>query len=68
MFCRKLKALSALILLSIFSSKAFALEEYVSEIYKQIDSCFTAKDETKLNLMKFNKKLQNKFSINIDTI
>lgn len=49
MFCRKLKALSALILLSIFSSKAFALEEYVSEIYKQIDSCFTAKDETKLN-------------------
>ena len=49
MFCRKLKALSAFLLLAIFSSKAFALEEYVSEIYKQIDTCFTAKDETKLN-------------------
>ena len=49
MFCRKLKALSAFLLLAIFSNKAFALEEYVSEIYKQIDTCFTAKDETKLN-------------------
>ena len=49
MFCRKLKILSALLLLTVVSTKAFALEEYVSDIYKQIDGCFTAKDEGKLN-------------------
>lgn len=46
---RKLKVLSVILLLTIFSSKVFALEEYVSEIYKQIDACFTSKDEAKLN-------------------
>ena len=49
MFCRKLKVFSAVILLAMLSSKAFALEEYVSDIYKQIDACFTSKDEAKLN-------------------
>ena len=49
MFCRKLKVLSALLLITFFSSKVFAIEEYVSEIYKQIDTCFTSKDEGKLN-------------------
>ena len=49
MFGRKLKILSFSLLLLCFSSKLFALEEYVSEIYKQIDTCFTAKDDSKLN-------------------
>jgi len=49
MFSRKLKILSALLLLTVVSSKVFALEEYVSDIYRQIDGCFTAKDEGKLN-------------------
>ena len=49
MFCRKLKVLSALLLLTVLASPAFSVEEYVSEIYKQIDTCFTSKDEGKLN-------------------
>ena len=32
-----------------FSGSLFALEEYVSDVYKQIDTCFSAKDEDKLN-------------------
>ena len=49
MFGRKLKILSALLLLTVLSGKVFAVEAYVSEIYSQIDSCFTSKDESKLN-------------------
>ncbi len=49
MFGRKLKILSLAVLLICSGSKLFALEEYVSEIYKQIDSCFTARDEAQLN-------------------
>ena len=49
MFCRKLKVLSALLLFTVLASPAFSVEEYVSEIYKQIDTCFTSKDEGKLN-------------------
>ena len=49
MFGRKLKILSLAVLLICSSSKLFALEEYVSEIYKQIDTCFATKDEAKLN-------------------
>ena len=49
MFCRKLKVLSALLLLTVFSARVFAVEEYVSDIYRQIDNCFTVKDEGKLN-------------------
>ena len=49
MFGRKLKILSLAVLLICSTSKLFALEEYVSEIYKQIDTCFANKDEAKLN-------------------
>ena len=49
MFGRKLKILSFAVLFLFFSSSAFAVEEYVSDIYKQIDTCFSAKDEAKLN-------------------
>ena len=49
MFGRKLKILSLAVLLICSTSKLFALEEYVSEIYKQIDTCFATKDEAKLN-------------------
>lgn len=49
MFGRKIKILSFAVLLICSSSRLFALEEYVSEIYKQIDTCFSAKDEDKLN-------------------
>ena len=60
MFCRKLKILSALLLLTLVSSKAFAVEEYVSDIYKQIDGCFSAKDEGKLNAV-LSKNTQDKY-------
>ena len=49
MFGRRLKILSFAVLLTFFTGRLFALEEYVSEIYKQIDTCFSAKDEAKLN-------------------
>ena len=49
MFCRKLKVIIVLFILTVMTGKVFALEEYVSEIYKQIDNCFTLKDEVKLN-------------------
>lgn len=49
MFGRKFKIISLAVLLIAFSGKAFALEEYISEIYKQIDNCFSAKDDTRLN-------------------
>ena len=49
MFGRRLKIISFAVLLTLFTGRLFALEEYVSEIYKQIDACFSAKDEVKLN-------------------
>ncbi len=49
MFGRRLKIISFAVLLTLFTGNLFALEEYVSEIYKQIDNCFSAKDEVKLN-------------------
>ena len=49
MFGRKIKILSLAVLFIFFSGQLFALEEYVSEVYKQIDNCFSAKDEDKLN-------------------
>lgn len=49
MFGRRLKIISFAVLLTLFTGRLFALEEYVSEIYKQIDNCFSAKDEVKLN-------------------
>ncbi len=49
MFGRRLKILSLAVMFIFFSGSLFALEEYVSDVYKQIDSCFTDKDENKLN-------------------
>ena len=49
MFGRKIKILSLAVLLLCSSGKLFALEEYVSDIYQQIDTCFSAKDDSKLN-------------------
>ncbi len=49
MFGRKLKIISLAVFFVFFMGSAFALEEYVSEVYRQIDRCFAEKDETKLN-------------------
>ena len=49
MFGRKIKLLSLAVMFMFFSGNLFALEEYVSDVYKQIDTCFSAKDEDKLN-------------------
>lgn len=49
MFVRKIKKILAVILLLTLSTSVFALEEYVSDIYAQIDACFAAKDEARLN-------------------
>ena len=49
MFGRKIKILAFAILLICSSTSLFALEEYVSEVYKQIDTCFSERDEAKLN-------------------
>ena len=60
MFGRKLKILSLSVLLICSSGPLFALEEYVSEIYKQIDTCFSAKDDTKLNSI-LSKNVNDKY-------
>ncbi len=49
MFVRKMKRILAVIMLLTLSTSVFALEEYVSDIYAQIDACFAAKDEERLN-------------------
>ena len=49
MFVKKMKKILTVLLMLFISSSVFAIEEYVSEIYKQIDTCFTAKDEKQLN-------------------
>ena len=49
MFGKKLKILSFAVLFIFFSGKLFALEEYVSDLYREIDTCFTTKNEDKLN-------------------
>lgn len=51
MFVRKMKKILAVAILFTLSVRLFAIEEYVTEAYKQIDSCFTAKDESKLNTL-----------------
>ncbi len=48
MFKRTKRIILAFIFIMISASSTFALEEYVVEIYKQIDACFTAKSEDKL--------------------
>ena len=57
---RKIKIIFAVICMMSFSSSLFALEEYVTEIYKQIDSCFSAKDEAKLNSV-LSKNVKDKY-------
>lgn len=49
MIMNKMKRILIVLVLLALSANLFALEEYVSEIYKQIDTCFTEKDEAKLN-------------------
>lgn len=49
MLVKKMKKILTVLLMLFISSSVFAIEEYVSEIYKQIDTCFTAKDEKQLN-------------------
>ncbi len=48
MFKRTVKAFIVSLVLLFSTVNVFALEEYVAEIYKEIDSCFTSKDEEKL--------------------
>ena len=60
MFGRKIKILSLAVLFIFFSGSLFALEEYVSEVYKQIDSCFSAKDDNKLNSV-LSKNVNDKY-------
>ena len=60
MFGRKIKILALVVSLLFFSGQLFALEEYVSEVYKQIDSCFSAKDEAKLNSV-LSKNVNDKY-------
>ncbi len=60
MFCMNTKKVFALLLVLIFSSHLFAIEEYVSELYKQIDTCFTEKNEGKLNEL-LSKNVNDKY-------
>ncbi|MBP5519856.1 MAG: hypothetical protein J6X84_04685 [Treponema sp.] len=48
MFRRKFRVITALLIFTFCTGRLFALEEYVSEIYKQIDDCFGSKNEKKL--------------------
>jgi hypothetical protein len=48
MFKRTIKAFIVSLVLLSSTVNVFALEEYVAEIYKEIDSCFTSKNEEKL--------------------
>lgn len=45
----KIKALLAAVFFAAAGSTLFAVEEYVSDIYKQIDTVFSKKSETELN-------------------
>ena len=57
MFRRKLKILLALCVLFMSTANVFAIEEYVTDVYRKIDECFTKKSETELNsiLSHYNK-------------
>ena len=57
---KRIKILSIVFLLIFFSGKLFAVEEYVSEVYKQIDTCFSTKDEEKLNTL-LSKNVHDKY-------
>ena len=45
---KHLKIVMAACVLFFSAANAFALEEYVTDVYKQIDACFTQKSEEKL--------------------
>ena len=60
MFGRRIKIISLAVLIVFFSSRLFALEEYVSAVYTQIDSCFSAKDDEKLNSV-LSKNVNDKY-------
>ena len=49
MFGKRIKILSFAVLFMYFSGSLFAVEEYVSELYRQIDTIFTTKEEEQLN-------------------
>lgn len=53
----KLKILISLCIILFSSANVFALEEYVTEVYREIDSCFAKKSEADLNalLAKYSK-------------
>ena len=48
MFKRTVKALVVSLVLLFSTVNVFALEEYVADIYKEIDACFASKNEEKL--------------------
>lgn len=52
-FRKKIYILFALI---FFASPVFAVEEYISDIYKQIDSCFVRKSDKDLNTILHNNQ------------
>ena len=49
MFRRQLKILLALCVLFMSTVNVFAIEEYVTDVYRKIDDCFAKKSETELN-------------------
>ena len=51
MFRKKIRLLLTLCILILSANSAFALEEYVTEVYREIDDCFTRKSESALNAL-----------------
>ncbi len=49
MFGKKLKIVFFTVLFIFISNSLFAVEEYVSDLYRQLDTIFTTKSEDKLN-------------------
>ncbi len=49
MICKKLKLLIMSLMLLLATTSVFAVEEYVSEIYKELDKAFANKSESDLN-------------------
>ena len=49
MFVKKMKKILTVLLMLFISSSVFAIEEYVSEIYKEIDAVFVKKSEKELS-------------------
>ena len=49
MICKKLKLLIMSLMLLLATTSVFAVEEYVSEIYKELDKAFANRSESELN-------------------